>query len=51
MLKGEAKLACLDSKGVLTIGGCICVPRVGGWVCMILEKVHCLTYSIHLGGN
>ena len=26
-----------------------CVPKVGGWMHMILEEVHCFKYFIHSG--
>lgn len=39
----------LDSKGVLRIKGCICVPRVGDLTRLIIKKAQSLGYSIHLG--
>ncbi|MDV3170412.1 MAG: integrase zinc binding domain-containing protein [Candidatus Phytoplasma australasiaticum] len=47
--RGEAKSAFLDSDGVLRINGRICVPKVGGWVRLILEEAHCAKYSFHPG--
>ncbi|WMV50359.1 hypothetical protein MTR67_043744 [Solanum verrucosum] len=47
VLKGEAKSASLYPEGALRICGYICVPSVGGWVCMILGEGHYSKYSIH----
>jgi len=49
VLKGEAKSVSPDLDGVLRICGSMCVPRVGDWVHMKIEKDHCSKYSIHLG--
>lgn len=49
VLRSEAKSAFLESKGVLRINGHICVPKVGDWVCLILEEAHYAKYSIHRG--
>ena len=46
ILSGEAKEASLDSDGVLRIGGRVCVPRVSGWVRLILKEAHCSKYFI-----
>jgi len=48
VLKGETKLASPNLEGFLRICDHICIPRVGGCVCMILEEAHYSKYSIHL---
>lgn len=47
MLSGEAKVASLDFDGILKIRGRVYVPRVGGWVRLILDEAHCSRYVIH----
>ncbi|XP_015076035.1 uncharacterized protein LOC107020260 [Solanum pennellii] len=49
VLRGEAKVAVLDSYGVLRIGGRICVPRKGDSIRLILMEAHSSRYSIHPG--
>ncbi|WMV30767.1 hypothetical protein MTR67_024152 [Solanum verrucosum] len=44
-MRGEEDV--LDSKGILRIGGRICVPKVDELIRLILEEVHCSRYSIH----
>ena len=49
MLSGEAKMEYPDLKCVLRISDHVCVPRVGGWIRLILEEAHCSKYSIYTG--
>ncbi|XP_069151862.1 uncharacterized protein [Solanum lycopersicum] len=51
VLKGEAKVAILDSEGVLKIKGRICVPRTGDLTRLIMEEAHSSRYSIHPGAT
>lgn len=47
VLRGEAIVATIDSKGILRINCRVFVPMVGDWVRMILEEAHYANYSIH----
>lgn len=37
MLSVEAKMTSLVPEGVFRISGRVCMPRVGGWISLILE--------------
>ena len=49
VLQGEAKEAILDGDSVLQIKGQVCVLYVDDLIPTILDKAHCLKYSIYPG--
>ena len=49
VLSGEAKVAHIDSEGILRMGTRLCVPKVEDLIPLILEEAHCSRYSIHPG--
>ena len=51
VLRGEAKEAQIDEKGVLRIKGRVCVPRVDDLINSILTEAHSSRYSIHPGAT
>ncbi|XP_060171505.1 uncharacterized protein LOC132602743 [Lycium barbarum] len=51
VLRGEAKEAVLNSEGFLRMKGRLCVPRVGDFIHVILEKAHSSRCSIHPDGS
>lgn len=51
MLSGEASEVVLDLGGVLRVGGCICVSRVGDLIGWILQEAYSSRYSIHPGAG
>ena len=51
VLRGEAKEAKINEKGVLRIKGMVCVPRVDDLIHTILTEAHRSRYSIHPGAT
>ena len=51
VLRGEAKEAIMDEKGVLRIKGRVCVPRVDDLIHTILTESHSSGYSINPGAT
>ena len=51
VLRGEAKEAKIDEKGVLRIKGRVCVPRVDDLIHTIPVESHSSRYSIHPGAT
>lgn len=47
MIRGETREVMFDSDGVLRIGSCISIPKVGDLIRLILEEAHYFRYSIH----